>query len=135
VSDDLLFVYGTLRKGCPHPMALRLANEADYHGPASASGQLYRIVDYPGFVPASEGRVQGDLFRLFQADETLAWLDDYEECAPHFPTPQEYRRERLMVDGPCGAVEAWTYVYAPPVENLVQIEGGDFLACTSKDGG
>lgn len=135
MTDDLLFVYGTLRKGCPHPRALRLAAEAAYVGAASASGHLYRVADYPGFVPGSEGLVRGDLFRLVHAQATLAWLDDYEECASHFPPPQEYRRERLTVDGPHGEVEAWTYVYALPVGNLEPIDGGDFLACAPKDGG
>ncbi|MFD1105193.1 gamma-glutamylcyclotransferase family protein [Sphingobium olei] len=135
MTDDLLFVYGTLRKGCPHSRALRLAAEAAYVGAASASGHLYRVADYPGFVPGSEGRVCGDLFRLARPHVTLAWLDEYEECAPHFPAPHEYRRQRLTVDGPHGGAEAWTYVYALPVGNLEPIDGGDFLACAPKDGG
>nr|WP_082733345.1 gamma-glutamylcyclotransferase family protein [Sphingobium sp. CCH11-B1] len=135
VNDDLLFVYGTLRPGFPHPMARRLTAEATHVGAASAAGRLYRIADYPGFVPGAQGWVRGDLFRLARPDVTLAWLDDYEECAAHFPPPHEYRRERVRIEGAHGAAEVWTYVYALPVRNLVPIDGGDFLACARKDGG
>lgn len=127
MGSDLLFVYGTLRAGFDGPMARRLVAEARHVGPASVAGVLLRVADYPGFVPGDAGRVTGDLLALDDADATLAWLDDYEQCAPHWPPPHEYRRDRRMVEGPDGPVDAWVYIYARPVAGLPVIAGGDFL--------
>ncbi|MCP1472071.1 gamma-glutamylcyclotransferase (GGCT)/AIG2-like uncharacterized protein YtfP [Sphingobium sp. OAS761] len=125
---DHLFVYGTLRRGADSPMARRLRTATRYLGAAHAQGMLYRVASYPGFVPGAGGRVAGDLLLLEEAEATLAWLDDYEECSPHFPPPHEYRRIRLIVIAPDGPVEAWAYVYDRSVAGLSPIESGDFLA-------
>ena len=127
MAEVFLFVYGTLRAGFDGPMARRLGARARRTGPARARGALYRITDYPALAPGDAGWVTGDLFALADAAATLAWLDDYEECAPHFPEPHEYRRVRLAVEGPDGPVEAWAYVYARDVAGLERIVGGDFL--------
>lgn len=86
------------------------------------------MADYPGFVPGIGGLVVGDLLALADGATALAALDEYEECSDLFPAPHEYRRERIMVDGPHGAATAWTYIYARPIEGLVLIEDGDFMA-------
>ena len=126
-QQDLLFVYGTLRRGFDAPMAHWLASVSQYRGVARARGRLYRIGDYPGFVPGGAQWVTGDLLALTGAPAVLARLDEYEECAADFPEPHEYRRERLTVETPSGPADAWTYVYAHAVDGLVGIEGGDFL--------
>lgn len=127
MSASLLFVYGTLRPGFDGPMAGWLRSVARHAGPASAAGLLYHVTDYPGFVPGPDGRVMGDLFLLDDPDAILAVLDEHEECAAHFPEPREYRRERLIVHGPAGSVEAWTYVYAHDTVGLALVEEGDYL--------
>lgn len=127
MTSDLLFAYGTLRMGCATAMAARLLSEADHLGPATVGGRLYRIDDYPGFVPGLEGRVTGDLFRLADAQATLSWVDAYEEATADFPAPQEYRREMLAVETADGPVLAWVYVYARNPAGLPFIAGGDFL--------
>lgn len=71
--------------------------------------------------------VVGDLFHLPDATAILTTLDEYEECAAHFPAPHEYRRERVRVQTAEGGVEAWAYVYARDVAALKRIAGGDFL--------
>lgn len=109
-------------------MARWLAARSRFIGSATAVGRLYRVADYPGFAPGGEGRVVGDLLALVDGAATLAALDDYEECSDRFPDPHEYRRERIMVDGPDGAVMAWTYLYAWSTEGLALIEHGDFMA-------
>ncbi|HJT40314.1 MAG TPA: gamma-glutamylcyclotransferase family protein [Sphingobium sp.] len=126
-EQQLLFVYGTLRRGFDGPMACWLASVSQYRGIARAQGRLYRIDHYPGFVPGGAHWVAGDLLALSDAPTILATLDAYEECAPHFPEPHEYRRERLLVESPSGPVAAWTYVYALDVGGLARIESGDFL--------
>jgi gamma-glutamylcyclotransferase (GGCT)/AIG2-like uncharacterized protein YtfP len=125
---DFLFVYGTLRPGHAGPMARRLRAEARHVGPAWAEGVLHRLGDYPGFTPGTDGMVLGDLFALMDANATLAWLDDYEECAAHSPQPHEYRRLSMMVKTPDGPVAAWIYAYARDPSGLPIIADGDFLA-------
>jgi gamma-glutamylcyclotransferase (GGCT)/AIG2-like uncharacterized protein YtfP len=126
--QPLLFVYGTLRRGAAGPMALRLAEGARWLGEASAIGHLFMLDGYPGFTPDPEGiAIAGDLFSLEDPDILLAVLDDYEECAPHFPQPHEYARIMLDVQRQDGAViRAWTYVYIRPTDGLARIANGRF---------
>ncbi|MFZ2995669.1 gamma-glutamylcyclotransferase family protein [Sphingobium sp.] len=123
----LIFVYGTLRLSFGGEMAQRLHGGARHVGRAQAKGQLYRIAEYPGFVPG-EGQVTGDLFLLDNPARMLALLDDYEECAARFPLPHEYVRQLLTVQAVDGPVDAWTYIYLRDVEGLPLIDSGDFLA-------
>ncbi|WP_336958280.1 gamma-glutamylcyclotransferase family protein [Sphingobium aquiterrae] len=126
----LLFVYGTLRRGAEGPMAARLAQGAQWLGEAWAPGRLFMLDGYPGFVPDDAGApIPGDLFAMTDADAMLALLDDYEECAPHFPEPREYARILLDVrmHGTDAAPRtAWTYAYARPTRGLSQIADGRF---------
>ena len=95
VSDpNLLFVYGTLRRGCDGAEARRLSTEGEWLGQARLRGLLYRVDWYPALVMDADemGWVIGDLFRMTDPATILAWLDRYEECGPDFPEPQEYRR-------------------------------------------
>jgi gamma-glutamylcyclotransferase (GGCT)/AIG2-like uncharacterized protein YtfP len=123
----LLFVYGTLRLGCEGAMACWLRGVAQVVGQGHVMGHLYRVADYPAFVPGEGGCVIGDLFALPDPVPILARLDDYEECSDGWPQPHEYRRERVMVMTLDGPVQAWTYIYAHDRMGLPMIEGGDFL--------
>lgn len=128
------FVYGSLRPHNDNPMSRWLADNATYHGPACATGALYLVADYPGFVPGSEGIVKGDLFQLHAHDAALAILDDYEECTPSHPPPHEYRRARITVHAAGRDVDAGAYLYMLPVDALPRIRSGDFndRACVSR---
>lgn len=123
----LLFVYGTLRVGCDGPMARWLRGVAQAVGQGYLAGCIYRVDDYPGFVPGEEGRVTGDLFALPDPAMILSKLDDYEQCSDQWPQPHEYRRERVMVTRSDGPVQAWTYIYTHDTSGLPMIVGGDFL--------
>ncbi|KQM98702.1 hypothetical protein ASE85_12750 [Sphingobium sp. Leaf26] len=129
-----LFVYGTLRAAFDGAMARWLRANARLLGPATIGGYLYRVADYPGLVPGSEGLVLGDLFALNDAASTLARLDAYEEMTADHPPPHEYRRVRWRVQVADEAVEAWVYIYAHDVAGLERIVGGDFLACARPTG-
>jgi gamma-glutamylcyclotransferase (GGCT)/AIG2-like uncharacterized protein YtfP len=125
----LLFVYGTLRRGSAEPLALRLMEEAVWLGHAETRGFLYRIDGYPGFIPdAGGGAVTGDLFNIGGPGALLAALDEYEQCSPALPEPHEYRRAVVRVQTGEGMMDAWTYIYAWPVDPLSLIASGDFLA-------
>ena len=102
---EYLFVYGTLRHCIHHRNGQLLMEQATYLGKAMVSGRLYDIDRYPGLVlaPGSGLRVVGDLFRLPHPANLLRILDEYEECAPGYARPQEYRRgvaERLCANQP-----------------------------------
>lgn len=125
---SLLFVYGTLRPGFDGPMGRWLRGVARHIGPAWARGRLYRAADYPGFVPGEGEAVLGDLFALPEEAEVLAVLDEHEQCSARWPTPHEYRRERIIVEAADGPIHAWTYIYAYDVAGLAPMVGGDFLA-------
>lgn len=119
-GTDLLFVYGSLRRGSAHPMAMLLASNADYLGGASINGIAYLIDWYPGLVPCRDPlrRVGGDLYRMHAPDRLFPMLDEYEECTPGHPAPHEYRRTVAPVLHGARTVHAWTYFYNRPVEGL-----------------
>lgn len=122
MADDLLFVYGTLRDGSPHPRAWALRRESELLGRAWMRGRLYRVAHYPGLRPGG-GRVTGELLRLAHPESTLRWLDAYEGAA--------FRRERrpaTLEDGQ--VVTPWRHLYIGPTAGLATIPGGHFLAGT-----
>jgi gamma-glutamylcyclotransferase (GGCT)/AIG2-like uncharacterized protein YtfP len=124
-----LFVYGTLRRDAQHPMARYLNQQAQWIGPASYQGKLYKVADYPAVVASSNpaDKVYGDVYQLLSAD-LWSRLDDYEECSPSFPTPTEYQRLLQTVYLSNGEViSAWVYLYNHPISGLKVIESGDFL--------
>lgn len=128
-SSDLLFVYGTLRRGCDTAEARRLHRESTWLDTGTACGRLYRLGWYPALVVDLElaERVTGDVMLMTQPEATFAWLDLYEECAPCFPEPWEYRRELIDVELGGMVLSAWAYRYNRGVGGLVPIPSGDWL--------
>ena len=130
MTSDLLFVYGTLMRGYSHPMARLLSSNADFLGPASCRGRLYKVKHYPGLVPSEDEseRVFGELYRLRAVDDLLRAFDMYEACGEGFPEPTQYVRQMLPVMLAEGAArDAWTYIYNWPLTGLTWIETGRFL--------
>lgn len=127
---EYLFVYGTLRRGCQHPMHTVLAADSRYAGIAHYQGLLYRVSHYPGVVPSDNPaqQVVGEVYQLLKPAQTLAELDRYEECSADFPAPREYRRELQLVTLENGAsVSAWVYLYNRQLTGLKPIVSGDYL--------
>lgn len=126
-----LFVYGTLRKNCQHPMYTTLTQHAELYSDAWFNGKLFMLSDYPCAIPSAylEDRVLGELYQLIHPDLLLDRLDTYEECGEQNPEPKEYVREKRLVHSANGnAIEAWIYIYNRPVDDLDQIPSGDFVA-------
>ncbi len=120
-----LFVYGTLRPGCGHPMATFLAGCARLLGSGRINGRLYRCGWYPGLLPAEnpEDWVHGDLFDVTSADGTLAELDRYENDASDLFE----RREVLVVRDSGERCTAWVYFFRGKVDPAKRIASGDYL--------
>lgn len=119
---QLLFVYGTLRRGSSHEMALWLAREAECLGEGEVQGRLVRVSYYPGLV-AGENRVKGDVYRV--RPELWQKLDAFEEVRGR--VDDEYRREKVEVATLQGSLTAWVYWYQRGIEGLEVIEGGDWF--------
>lgn len=125
-SGDLLFVYGTLRKGYPHPMADMLATRARFVGAAKMRGRLLNLGRYPGLIePAGpEDWVQGDVFALPPGEDLLAVLDRYEGTD----------RQPLLFSRRLGSVQlltgddppCWYYLYRGPTNDAPEIPSGVF---------
>lgn len=123
-KHQLLFVYGTLRRGSMHEMALWLAREVEWLGEGEVQGRLVRVSYYPGLV-AGEDRVKGDVYRI--GPELWQKLDAFEEVQGR--TDDEYRRDEVKIVTPRGSLMAWVYWYQRGIEGLEVIEGGDWLGC------
>lgn len=128
---DLLFVYGTLRHGNANAMAAYLIAHAEFVTGGWFQGQMYQISYYPGVIASDcvDDRVYGEVYRLHDAQSTLAVLDDYEECSAQHTQPAEYQRVQtqiLAVDG-LALEQVWIYLYQWPLDNNRLIESGDFM--------
>jgi len=109
-----LFVYGTLRPRCRHPMAEFLAKRGHYRGEAKVAGQLFDLGRYPAAVPtaANDDWIFGDLYEIDEA--TLAELDRYE--AVESPGPSYFARRLDDVTLESGArLTAWVYWFHGPL--------------------
>lgn len=128
---NYLFVYGTLRKTQSGQLSPYLKNRAVFIDQASLPGKLYKVAHYPGAIPApgdSRHLVYGEVYRLLHPSSALSILDDYEECASHFPKPHEYQRKSETVILNSGKhLQAWVYWFRYPVSGLVQIASGDYF--------
>ena len=140
--SDWLFVYGTLRRACAHPMHKLLAEHAQPAGPAAFAGRLYDLGRYPGAVPdvAAHPPVRGELYRLPDPQALLPLLDRYEGCTDRHDPAAEYRREQRIVVREAGpSVRAWIYLYNRPTGALRPIAGGDYVrwraGCASRADG
>lgn len=131
-----IFVYGTLRNGSCHPLALALRRASRPVRAAWLWGSLYDLGDYPGLRIFSETeaegqggtKVYGDLFavepHLWPA--LLTQLDAYEGCDSRLPQPWEYVRVRASVCAQGQWVEAWVYQYQWPLQPDQRMASGEW---------
>ena len=122
---DLVFVYGTLRRGASNHF--RMAG-ADFVAAGTVGGRIYRIDWYPGLVlDAGGGRIHGEVFAV--REELLAALDVFEGASTEEVEGCEYRRVRTEVQtGGGGSLVAWVWEWLGPVDEAKAIPGGDWLA-------
>lgn len=135
-----LFVYGSLMPQLTglfgNTERTRLASESTVIGPAHLAGRLYDLGAYPGLISNSclHTRVEGVLLRLNKPDETLAWLDLFEDIVPgRAIEANAYERVTRMVataDG--GEIEAWVYVMWRLPASASEITSGRWLPSSSR---
>lgn len=131
MMSDLLFVYGTLRKGNSNKMAEYLYTHADFLSEGWFQGRMYLISYYPGVVASDDknDRVYGEIYRLHDADTMLKILDIYEECSAQHAQPAEYKRVTVRINDVKGLVSesVWIYLYQCSTADKVMIHEGDFM--------
>jgi gamma-glutamylcyclotransferase (GGCT)/AIG2-like uncharacterized protein YtfP len=88
-----VFVYGTLRRGCSNDIT-RLQPAARFVGLAQVAGILYHLGPYPGMTLGGEQWVQGEVYAIDPALETV--LDGIEDLGEN-PT-DEYVKREVVVD-------------------------------------
>lgn len=129
MKEELLFVYGTLRRGNTGLMAKWLAEKTIYEGKAVVAGRLLDLGRYPGLIIAtgSGQHVVGDVYRLPKDGFNWVELDEYEGCGPDDDRPHEYRRVKVSVqlEGK-GEVKCWVYLYAWPFETRQILDINDW---------
>ncbi|WP_158857243.1 gamma-glutamylcyclotransferase family protein [Lunatibacter salilacus] len=125
---EFLFVYGTLLTDVKHPKGEMLRALASFIGKGQIPGTLYDLGEYPALVACNEtsSSVLGEVYDLSSCPNLWAELDEYEGINDS-DTP-EYTREKVLVTTADATLTCWTYIYQGIVQNLVPIEGGDYLS-------
>jgi gamma-glutamylcyclotransferase (GGCT)/AIG2-like uncharacterized protein YtfP len=130
---DRLFVYGSLMHVVGHEMGAKLAREADYLGPASTPGRLYRKSWYPVALDAASPAdiLHGAVYRLRTPETSLVWLDAYEGITQDGTSAVEqdnyFRavRDVTLTDGT--KLEAFIYLYHHEQPESARIPSGSWL--------
>jgi gamma-glutamylcyclotransferase (GGCT)/AIG2-like uncharacterized protein YtfP len=103
---------------------------ADFVGRGSIKAHLYDFGDYPGArdYQAEPGqRVQGELYRLRDADLALKMLDKYEDFSPSKPRRSLFIRKSVTVTLEDGKKKrAWAYIYNRGVARAKLIPSGSY---------
>lgn len=129
-KPQYIFVYGTLMKKYQGPKPYRMEGLGKYVGDARIPGKLYEIEGYPGLVKSQEPNfsVLGEVYKLYDPENSLPKLDQYEMCSPEFPEPHEYRREITTIALNGKTTQAWVYYYNHWVSEKKLIPSGDYAS-------
>ena len=125
---DLVFFYGTLMSGFKRPGRSRVDPKLTPEGRGSIAAALFDVGIYPAAIPASDTRVRGEIYRMFDSASVLAVLDEIEGFRPSRPDESLYTRVEAQVTFDNGQVSsAWVYFYNAPLGRAPRIESGDYL--------
>ena len=125
---ELVFFYGTLMTPFNRQGRLRVDQYLTYAGRGSIAAALFDLGIYPAAVPASEGRVWGELYEVAHPAIVLDALDKIEGHRPGEPESSLYTRMKTPVTLESGQqADAWAYFYNAPLGRAPRIESGDYL--------
>jgi gamma-glutamylcyclotransferase (GGCT)/AIG2-like uncharacterized protein YtfP len=133
MSEDHIFVYGTLRRGGVREMSRLLPRCRDL-GPATLRGVLHDFGAYPGLRLDEDGVVHGEIYTVDA--EALALLDDIERFLPDDYEASYYFRHRVVAQLADGAsIECWVYEFNPKYYGQrAPITSGDWIAYAAQKG-
>jgi gamma-glutamylcyclotransferase (GGCT)/AIG2-like uncharacterized protein YtfP len=123
-----VFFYGTLMAGFDRRRRAGIDSKLTYIGRGSITAALFDLGIYPAAVPATEGRVWGEVYDVADLPTVLAALDEIEGYRPNDPDRSLYTRSEVdatLADG--SRVRAWVYFYNAPLGQAPQIPSGDYL--------
>ena len=125
---EYVFFYGTLMTPFNRPGRQRIDQHLLYSGRGSISAALFDLGIYPAAVPASDGRVWGEVYAISNAQHVLQALDEIEGYRPGEPEASLYNRVETPVTLEDGReLDAWAYFYNAPLGRAERIESGDYL--------
>jgi gamma-glutamylcyclotransferase (GGCT)/AIG2-like uncharacterized protein YtfP len=125
---DLVFFYGTLMSGFERAGRTSIATKLVPEGRGSIGATLFDLGIYPAAIPATDGRVWGEVHRMLDAETVLATLDEIEGFRAGEPDASLYTRLETSVTFDDGRVRtAWVYFYNAPLGRAQRIESGDYL--------
>lgn len=129
MSENYLFVYGTLLKGTENLMAAYLRKRSQFVGPGRMRGEMYKVDFFPGVLyrPDSAQWITGQVYDLAQPDQVFAVLDGYEQYDPENREGSLFVRERCEVEVAGKWQACWVYLFNQPVTGLPPIPSGDYL--------
>ena len=125
---EFVFFYGTLMTPFNRPGRQRVDQHLAYTGRGSISAALFDLGIYPAAVPATEGRVWGEVYEMLSPAIVLPVLDEIEGYRATEPEASLYNRVKTPVtleDGP--TVDAFAYFYNAPLGRAERIQSGDYL--------
>ena len=94
----------------------------------SIPAALFDVGLYPAAVPASDSRVRGEIYRMFDTASVLDALDEIEGFRPGRPDESLYTRVEAQVTFDDGhTANAWVYFYNAPLGHAQRIDSGDYL--------
>jgi gamma-glutamylcyclotransferase (GGCT)/AIG2-like uncharacterized protein YtfP len=125
---SLVFFYGTLMTGFDRRRRTGIDPKLRYQGRGWITAALFDLGLYPAAVPATEGRVWGEVFEMLDGETVLSALDEIEGYQPAEPDTSLYIRREVDVHLPDRQVApAWVYFYNAPLGRAPQITSGDYL--------
>lgn len=124
--NNLLFVYGSLLAD-DNEFANYLRQNSILITKATFKGRLYNIDDYPGAILDVAGYdINGAICKLFNPDEALKVLDEYEGFGDDEEQPNLFVRTIIEATTPAGKIECWVYIYNLPIEAHTEIANGNY---------
>ena len=125
---DAVFFYGTLMRGFSRPGRARIESQLELIGRGWIQAALFDVGIYPAAVPAADGRVWGEAYRMLDPDVVLAELDAIEGYRQDDPETSLYTRVAMAVNLEDGrSATAWVYLYNAPLGRATRIASGDYL--------
>ena len=125
---ELVFFYGTLMAGFDRRRRAGMDARLTYLGRGSIQGWLFDLGLYPAAIPASDGRVWGEVYEVTDPGDVFPALDEIEGYRPNDPDRSLYVRSSVTVTLPDGTSRAaWVYFYNAPLGQADRIASGDYL--------
>jgi gamma-glutamylcyclotransferase (GGCT)/AIG2-like uncharacterized protein YtfP len=126
---DYVFFYGTLMTPFNRPGRQRVDSQLVLTGRGHIRAALFDLGIYPAAVPADDdSTVQGEIYRMLDANAVLAALDEIEGYRSNEPERSLYLRVLTTVALEAGGeLSAWAYFYNAPLGRAERIASGDYL--------